>query len=33
MKIAPNANPRDELLDVIIIEDLPVLKKPASCLR
>ena len=27
MKIAPNANPRDEFLDVIIIEDRSVLKK------
>ncbi|QHZ48094.1 MULTISPECIES: YegS/Rv2252/BmrU family lipid kinase [unclassified Bacillus (in: firmicutes)] len=27
MKIAPNANPREEQLDVMIIEDLPALKK------
>ncbi|WP_307892264.1 YegS/Rv2252/BmrU family lipid kinase [Bacillus swezeyi] len=27
MKIAPNANPREEHLDVTIIEDLPALKK------
>lgn len=29
MKIAPDANPREELLDVTIIEDRPVLKKAA----
>ncbi|MDA1477667.1 YegS/Rv2252/BmrU family lipid kinase [Bacillus changyiensis] len=27
MKIAPNANPRETILDVMIIEDLPTLKK------
>ncbi|ASB87876.1 YegS/Rv2252/BmrU family lipid kinase [Bacillus sonorensis] len=29
MKIAPHANPREELLDVTIIEDRPMLKKAA----